>query len=129
MNTPTTRTPPAPPPTAEEMTVVGDKLESFADDWRTDPALRARAARAPGEVLSERGLDIPTDRDMRIVANTDEVYYLTLPPDPNARLADENLRSVSGGANCLGSAGTVSTAGTIPSTLGSSSTASSASST
>ena len=128
MNTPATRTPPAPPPTVEEMTGIGSKLESLADDWRADPALRARGARAPGEVLSERGLDIPTDRDMRIVENTGEVYHLIMPPDPNARLADENLRSVSGGTNCLGSAGTVSTVGTFPTTLGSSSTASSASS-
>ena len=129
MNAPTTRTPPAPPPTAEEMTDIGGKLESLADDWRADPALRARAARAPCEVLSERGLDIPTDRDLRIVENTGEVYHLVLPPDPNARLADENLRSVSGGGNCLGSAGTIACAGSIPSTVSSASTAATASST
>ena len=126
MNAPTPRTPPAPPPTAEEMTDIGGKLESLADDWRADPALRARA---PCEVLSERGLDIPADRDLRIVENTGEVYHLVLPPDPNARLADENLRSVSGGSNCLGSAGTIASAGTIPSTVSSASTAATASST
>ena len=128
MNAPTTRTPPAPPPTAEEMTDIGGKLESLADDWRADPALRARAARAPCEVLSERGLDVPTDRDLRIVENTGEVYHLVLPPDPNDRLADEDLRGVSGG-NCLGSAGTIASAGSLPSTVSSASTAATASST
>ncbi len=129
MNTPTTQTPPAQPPTLEEMTDIGGKLESLADDWRADPALRARTAREPCEVLSERGLDVPTGHDLRIVENTDEVYHLVLPPDPNARLADENLRSVSGGSNCLGSAGTVASAGTIPSTVSSASTAATVSST
>ena len=128
MNTPTTRTPPAQPPTLEEMTDIGGKLESLADDWRADPALRARTAREPCEVLSERGLDVPTGHDLRIVENTGEVYHLVLPPDPNARLVDESLRGVSGGV-CLGSAGTVASAGTIPSTVSSASTAATMSST
>ena len=121
MNAPTTGTSPA--PTMEEMIDIEGKLESFADDWRADPALRARSAREPREVLSERGLDIPTDHDLRIAENTDEVYHVVLPPDPNVRLADENLSGVSGGSNCLGSAGTVGCAGTIPSTVSSASTA------
>ena len=128
MNTPTSRTPPALPLTVVEMTDIGGKLESLADDWRADPALRARCAREPREVLSERNLDISLDHDLRIVGNTDEVYHLVLPPDPNARLADEDLSSISGGSNCLGSAGTVSTAGSFPSTVSSASTAATVSS-
>ena len=119
---------PDPVALAEGMTTVESKLESLSDDWRADPALRARGASDPREVLSEYGLDVPIDRDMRIVENTGEVYRFVMPPDPNTRLVDEDLRGVSGGSNCLGSAGTASTVGTLPSTVSSSSTASTASS-
>ena len=110
MNTPTTRTPPAPPPMAEATTGAGSEFESLAGDWRA-------------------GFDVPAGRGVRIVENTGEVYHLVLPPDPNAPLADEDLRGVSGGSNCLGSAGTVASAATFISTVSSSSTAATASST
>ena len=112
---------------AGETMAIESALDSLAADWRDDPALRARAASEPREVLAERGIDIPTDSDMRIVANTDEVYRLVMPPDPNVNLADSELSRVSGGANCLGSVATASTVGTVPSTVSSSGTASSAS--
>lgn len=95
---------------------------AFSDDYRADPALRARAEADPRGVLAERGLEIPPAADARIVANTGEVFHLVLPPDPNTALEENVLGAVSGGAATAGSAGTVSTLSTIPSCAGSAST-------
>ena len=89
---------------------------AFGDDYWADPALRARAGADPRGVLAERGLEIPPAVDARIVANTDEVFHLVLPPDPNTVLEDETLHAVAGG-DTFGSVGSASTASTIPSTV------------
>ena len=34
---------------------------------------------------------------IKVVANTEEVVYFVLPPDPNADLTDEDLLALSGG--------------------------------
>ena len=123
---------PASLPSAGDVAAIESRLASFADDWMSDPALRARAAAAPREVLSERGIEMPDafgGYDVRIVANTAEIYHLPLPPDPNADLADDDLRAVAGGSNCAGSAGAMSSVSSFISTLGSAATASSASTT
>lgn len=99
---------------------------AFGDDYRADPALRARAEADPRGVLAERGVEIPPAVDARIVANTGEAFHLVLPPDPNAALEENVLDAVSAGAvNCWGSIGTLST---VPSCAGSASTIGSASS-
>ena len=69
------------------------------------------------------GLDLPDGVDLRIVADTESVRHLILPPDPNAVVADRSLTQVAGGSTA-GSAGTVGSAGcfacsTSPSTLSS----------
>lgn len=113
---------------AGEAMAIGSALESLAADWRRDPGLRARAASEPRETLVERGLDVPSDgADMRIVANTGDVFHLVMPPDPNVDLVDSELSPVAGGSNCLGSAATATTFGSVPSCLSSAATASSAS--
>ena len=120
------------PVSTAEFADVESRFASLANEWASDPALRERAAAAPREVLSERGIavaDALGDCEMRIVANTAEIYHLTLPPDPNADLEDEDLRRVAGGSNCAGSVGTISTTSTFISCLGSAATASSASTT
>ena len=124
--TPFRSMPAAPPLSEKEMAEVQGMVQSLSADWRADPALRARAAEGR-EVLSERGLDISTDVEARIVENTGEVFHLVLPPDPNAVLMDEELDGVSAAAQTgAQTAGTASCLGTIPSCI---STASSASST
>lgn len=92
--------------------------------YRRDEDLRRRIDGGDLEPVAEAfGLDIPAGVDMRVVADTAEVFHLILPPDPNAVVADSKLSQVSGG-NTAGSAGTVGSAGcfacsTSPSTISS----------
>ena len=98
---------------------VGVSGGAFGDDYRADPALRARAEADPHGVLAERGMEIPPAVDVHIVANTDEVFHVVLPADPNTVLADETLEGVAGGAAaCAGCASTASTLGTAISCIG-----------
>ena len=107
------------------------RLESLAGRYRDDPELRARldAGDAAG-ALDELGLDLPPGVEARFAANTDEVFHVVLPPNPNKTLADEALIQAVGGSTA-GSAGTVGTmssfaCSTGPSCIGSGGTASTA---
>ena len=121
MNIPHTSIPHAPgPPDA----VIGqlqrrlERMETLAEAYRTDPAVRTRAENEPHSLLREQGLEIPPSTDVRIVANTPDLFHLVMPPDPNLALADEDLGIVAGGKSG-GSASTASTAGTAGSTISS----------
>jgi nitrile hydratase subunit alpha len=63
--------------------------------WYKDPAYRARVVREPRAVLSEMGLDLASDVEIRIWDSSSEVRFLVLPQRPagteglaEARLAD-----------------------------------------
>ena len=100
-----------------------DALQSMANDCRDDPDLRARADADPHAVFADRGLPLPPGAEVRVVRNTDEVFHLALPPDPNAALSDTMLENVAGGGARRGGVDGVrnsaSTASTLPSCLGS----------
>ena len=102
-------------------------FQGFSNDCSQDPELRARVASEPEAVLAERGMEMPAGVEIRVLANTDDTYYLAFPPDPNVALGDEMLDQVAGGktVSSAGSAGSASTAGTACTTV---STAGSASS-
>ena len=95
-------------------------LQQLAARCRADAGLRGRIE---GGDHAELGLEIPPGVELRLVEQTAARYYLPLPPDPNAVVAESQLESVAGGST-LSSAGTAST---IPSTLSSLGTAGSAS--
>lgn len=100
------------------------RFEELAERYRNDPELRARVedGDAGGEVAA-LGLALPPGVETRIVANTDEVFHLPLPSDPDGPLGDETLRHVTGGST-LGTASTVGSVGslsTTPSCFGSAS--------
>ena len=97
----------------EERADVQSMVHSLAVDWRSDATLRTRAAEGR-EILSERGYDVSNVDEVRIVENTDEVFHLVMPLDPNSSLMDEELDGVSGGAQTVG---TASRLGTIPSCI------------
>ena len=125
MTQPFRAVPASPPLSEEEMAAVQDLAQSLAADWRADPALRARAGEGR-EILSERGLDLSTGAEARIVENTGEVFHFVLPPDPNGVLMDEDLDGVAAAAQTgAQTAGTASCLGTIPSCISSASSASS----
>lgn len=99
---------------------------SFAREYHEDADFRLRAESEPLALLNERGLSIPVDVDegdvdVRILANTEDVFYLLMPPDPNVELADEDLGVVAGGKTA-GSAGTAGTVGSVATTLSTAST-------
>ncbi len=75
-------------------------LQPFVDftrNYQESPELRARADVEPRAVLSEHGIQVPPNQDVRIVANTAETFHLIMPPDPNAALAEEDLAAASAG--------------------------------
>ena len=86
----------------------------MARSYRDDPEFRARLEAEPRAVLAEGGLEIqPPEIDLRVRANTADVFYVTMPPDPNKVLLDESLREIAGGTTagslaCAGSASTFS---------------------
>ena len=110
--------------------MIGRRLEqylSLSQDYHTDPKIRALAENDPNALLEQRGVTVGSDVDVRIVVNTDEVFHVVFPPDPNMELMDEQLGVVAGGkGNCAGSGGTASTVSTFATSLGCASTASTA---
>lgn len=101
-----------------------DALQRFAGRYRADEAMRARIS---GGDYSDLYAEVPADAEVRIVTQTPDTYYMLMPEDPNRATADRTLESVAGGST-TGSASSVFTASSFPSTLGCGSSAGSASS-
>ena len=70
---------------------------SVRDAWNDDPEFRARMERDPKGALESMGVALPFD-EVRLAVNTADVVHVVLPPDPNAKLRDEQLDAVSGGS-------------------------------
>ena len=96
-------------------------LRAAADECRRDPSLQAELDADPRAFFAARGLDIPTGADLKVAANTPEVFHLVMPADPNDILSDETLARVSGGTVRRESS-TISSLSTIPSCVSSAST-------
>ena len=92
-----------------------------------DPEFRERMQTDPGAAMSSWGMDLPPGVDVRVCVNTEDTFYVTFPPDPNAALSDESLGVVAGGKTAS-SAGSVGCASTIACLCGTASTGGSASS-
>ena len=103
-------------------------LLRVARNYRDDSDFRRRVASEPRAALAGVGLEIePPEMEVRVRANTEDVVYVAMPPDPNVALRDDQSASVVGGtstASTGGSAGTATTMSSIPSTISSASTAS-----
>ena len=106
----------------------GAAMVALAVDCLEDPALHAKMVSDPSGMLAERGIHLPDDVDVRVVANSGDTFHVVLPPDPNSDLGDEALNSVAGGFNSLACAGTASSFGTLPSCISTGGTAGTASS-
>ena len=69
-----------------------------------DAAFKKRFMSEPKKVLAEFGMDLPAGLEVKVVENTDNVMYLTIPPNPKAmagELSDNQLDAVSGGAGTI----------------------------
>ena len=72
--------------------------ELFASCWNDD-ALKDRFLRDPKAVLAERGIDVPSGISVKVVENTDDLVYITIPraPDSAIELSDQDLASAAAG--------------------------------
>ena len=104
---------------AEEFRQIADALAAAAGDCRR-PEVRAELDADPREFFARRGVAVPAGADLRVAANTREVFHLVMPSDPNAAVSDRTLSGVAGGASSHTSAqpGCASTVSTLPSCLG-----------
>jgi hypothetical protein len=96
----------------------------IAKSW-TDPAFASRLQRDPRTVLKEHGIDVPDGVEVRVVHSAPNEVHMPLPAKPSGELDDEHLKNVAGGY-CVGTAGSIGTAGCPVSTAGSLFTAGSA---
>ena len=80
----------------------------MVENWRADPGFRSRMEADPRAALSEHGIDVPEDVDVRLAVDGEDVIHVVAPPDPNRVMADEVLQRVVGGVvgsvGCTGSA-------------------------
>ena len=74
----------------------------FAACWKDD-ALKARFMSDPRGTLNERGMSVPDDVEVRVLENTDNRIYITLPmaPQGHADLSDAELGEAAGGGGCV----------------------------
>lgn len=71
-------------------------MEAFVDAWRRDPEFRAHVEADPKAELAERGVPVPPG-EVRLAVDTADTRHVVFPPDPNGKIADEQLSAVAGG--------------------------------
>ena len=110
-----------------DLTAGMEAFQAFANAYDEDPDLRSRVDTDPKAVLAELGVETPSGVELCISVNTNDTFYLVLPPDPNAVLADEMLGQVAGGksVSTMGSVGSGGSVGSLCTTASTGSTASS----
>lgn len=66
-----------------------------AQVW-ADEKLKRRLMDNPATVLKEHGMEVPKGVEIRVVENTDKVYYLPLPPKPAGEVTELTGRPTKG---------------------------------
>lgn len=72
-------------------------LSRLSADYHGKPEIRAQLDEDPRAFFASRGVDLQTGSELRVVANTADVFHLAMPPNPNAALQDDSLQAVAGG--------------------------------
>lgn len=105
-----------------------DPFDEITVAYATDPEFRREVAGNPREAFASKGLDLPPEVEILVCEDTPDTKHIVVPPDPNVPLSDEMLGVVAGGTrvSSASSLGCSSTFSTIPSTVGSAGTGSSA---
>ena len=70
-----------------------------AQAW-ADEKLKKRLLAEPAAVLKEHQIEVPEGVEIRVVENTDKVYYLTLPAKPAGEVTEltgREMKAVMGG--------------------------------
>lgn len=76
--------------------------EIISKCW-SDTAFKQRFLTDPKTVLAEFDIEVPEGLDVKVVENTDNTMYLTLPTKPPhpGELSDDQLDNVSGGTGMV----------------------------
>ena len=83
--------------------------EIISKCWK-DSAFKQRFLSDPKGVLKEHAIEIPPNVQVKVVENTADQLYITLPPSPQAsgrEMSDAQLDQVSGGTFTLSSVATL----------------------
>ncbi len=89
-------------------------FRSLSERYWEDESLRERIdAGDVGELITDLGIELSPDVEVRIVADGPGTRHIVLPPDPNVPLSDEALGAIAGGGKTASTAGTVGTASTV----------------
>ena len=99
-----------------------DALTRAAEEYLERPEIRAELDADPHAFFAGRGVNMPDSVELRVAANTPEVFHLVMPTNPNEVLADTQLTSVAGGSSQLHVASRGCNIGTILGSLGCTST-------
>ena len=86
-----------------------NQFRALVQRYHADPNYRRQVETDPVAAFREQRVELPSDIAVRVLANTDDTFYVVLLPDPNMDLGDELLAATAGGVT-LGSAGSLSTA-------------------
>ena len=99
-------------------------LQSVAKNYHEDSQFRAQLEASPRSVLTDKGVELPPDLDVRVFANTEDVFHVVLPSDPTTLISDNSLVDVAGGryGETPRQRSALSTVSTIPSTVSTGST-------
>ena len=74
-----------------------NQFRTLVQRYHADPDYRRQVEADPVAAFREQGMELPGDIAVRVLANTDDTFYVVLPPDPNMDLGDEILADVAGG--------------------------------
>ena len=88
-----------------------NQFRALVQRYHADPDYRRQVETDPVAAFREQGMELPSNIEVRVLANTDDTFYMVLPPDPNMDLGDETLDAVAGGSDTWGSFGTIGTIG------------------
>ena len=81
-----------------------NQIRTLVQRYHADPDYRGQVEADPVAAFREQGMELPSNIEVRVLANTDDTRYIIMPPDPNADLGDEMLANVAGGAAKVGMA-------------------------
>ena len=95
-----------------------NQFRALVQRYHADPDYRRQVEADPVAAFREQSMELPSNIAVRVLTNTDDTFYMVLPPDPNTGLGDELLAAMAGSGS-VSSAGTVSSVGSAACPAGS----------
>ena len=99
---------------APELTVERiNAVRSLVSRYHSDSLYRRQVHSDPVSAFRAYGIELPSNLQIRVEANTSDRIYVVMPPDPNSALGDEALAAVAGGGDTTGTGSSISSVGTV----------------